>query len=294
MRLFAIFLSTLVASGCCLPIPTSRVPSLSSGPAVRVGIIGDFGNRSGVERWAARDMALNGVAHVATVGDNVYPFPRDTSTYDTHVGEFFGRWLASRDFLPAIGNHDWDGPRESQPFESFFGVPRYYDVTLGNVHFFFLDSDDREPDGISWSSRQAEWFRERVAASPDDCFRFVFFHHPAVSTKVDQSDFCIGCEPVPDMDWPWRDYGIDGVFSGHAHWAERFEHRGVMHWTVGNTTDDLDGIGFPVDERNRFFASKSGYVMMEVSSGRVDVGFRFVREPIVRDVVSMTKTCPVK
>ena len=68
-----------------------------------------------------------------------------------------------------------------------------------------------------------------------------------ISTKVDQSDFCIGCEPVPDMDWPWRDYGIDGVFSGHAHWAERFEHRGVMHWTVGNTTDDLDDIGFPVD-----------------------------------------------
>ena len=293
MRLLAIFLSSLLSVGCSLlPVTPARVPHMSpADPVLRIGVIGDFGNRSRIEAWAADDMRLNGVASILTVGDNVYPFPKGVSTYETHVGQFFSPWISSHSFFPAIGNHDWNGPLDAAPFEAFFGVPRYYDVTLGRVHFFFLDSDDREPDGIGWDSRQAAWFRDRVAASPDDCFRFVVFHHPAVSTKVDQSDFCIGCEPVPEMDWPWREYGVDGVFSGHAHWAERFEHRGVMHWTVGNTTDDLDDVGFPVDERNRFFASKSGYVLMEASPGRVDVGFRFVREPVARDVVSMKKIC---
>jgi hypothetical protein len=288
MRLAALLSLALLS---CAPLPTSRVPSVSPSLVSRIGVIGDYGNRSAVELWASRDMALNGVEAIATVGDNVYPFPMGTSTYDTHVGEFFGRWIRSRDFFPAIGNHDWNGPEESKPFEAFFGVPRYYDVTLGSVHFFFLDSDEHEPDGIAWDSKQASWFRDRIAASPHDCLRFVVFHHPAVSTKVDQSSFCVGCEPVPEMDWPWASYGIDGVLSGHAHWAERFLHRGVMHWTVGATTDDLDSTDFPVDERNRFFASRPGYLMMETSPGRLDLGFRFARSPSLEDVVTMRKEC---
>ena len=276
----------------CSPIPAAKVPPVSTLVSnARLAVIGDYGNRSPVELWASRDMSLNGVTAIATVGDNVYPFPTGVSTYESHVGEFFGRWIRSRDFFPAIGNHDWDGPGESVPFEAFFGVPRYYDVTLGQVHFFFLDSDEREPDGIAWNSRQAEWFRKRIAESPDDCFRFVVFHHPAVSTKIDQSSFCIGCEPVPEMDWPWANFGVDGVLSGHAHWAERFEHRGVMHWTVGATTDDLDTIGFPVDARSKFFASRPGYLMMELSDGRLDAGFRFVGSNSLEDVITIRKSC---
>ncbi|MEJ7663865.1 MAG: hypothetical protein WKG07_32190 [Hymenobacter sp.] len=35
----------------------------------------------------------------------------------------------------------------------------------GDVHFFALDSDPAEPDGISATSRQAQWLRQALAAS---------------------------------------------------------------------------------------------------------------------------------
>jgi hypothetical protein len=278
---------------CCAPPPPARFPRSSSSPSPveRIAVIGDFGNRSNIERWAGRDMALNGVETILTVGDNVYPYPQGLSDYDTHVGEFFGRWIRDRKFFPAIGNHDWDGPGESETFVRYFGVPRYYDFSVGQVHFYVLDSDDREPDGIEWRSKQADWFRQRIAENPGDCFRFVVFHHPAVSTKIDQTSFCGGCEPVPEMDWPFESFGIDGVFSGHAHWAERFFRRRINFWTVGATTDDLDTIDFEVDERSKFFVSRSGYLVIEPSLNRLDIGFRFVGDESLSDVITLKKQC---
>ena len=284
----ALLLLALSLPGCSLFLRPSRVsppPAPSSSSSVRVSVIGDFGNRSCVERWAARDIDLNSPASILTVGDNVYPYPNGLNDYETHVGEFFGHWIREGRFFPAIGNHDWNGPGESETFQRFFSLPRYYDVVIGPFHFYVIDSDDREPDGIGWDSKQAAWFRERITANPQDIFRFVVFHHPAVSTKVDQSSFCVGCEPVPQMDWPWAEWGIDGVLSGHAHWAERFLHRGVMHWTVGATTDDLDPVGFPVDSRSRFMESRPGYLMMEGDEEHVTVGFRFANDDSLSDVI---------
>ena len=36
----------------------------------------------------------------------------------------------------------------------------YYDVDLGLVHLYAVDSDSHEPDGTSASSKQAMWLKD--------------------------------------------------------------------------------------------------------------------------------------
>jgi hypothetical protein len=120
------------------------------------------------------------------------------------------------------------------------------------IHLYVLDSDPREPDGITWDGEQARWFRDAVVRNMTrSCFHIVAFHHPAYSTKINTDSYCEGCEPVKDMDWPFREVGVDAVVSGHAHWAERYEHRGMRFWTVGNTTNDLDLDNFSRNGKKR-------------------------------------------
>jgi hypothetical protein len=62
-------------------------------------------------------------------------------------------------FFPTLGNHDWYTPG-AQPYLDYFHLPgneRYYDFVWGPVHFFAIDSDENEPDGVNQSSVQAKW-----------------------------------------------------------------------------------------------------------------------------------------
>ena len=57
---------------------------------------------------------------------------------------------STNSFLPSLGNHDWGTPN-AQPYLDYFALPgneRYYDHVQGPVHFFIVDSDPNEPDGI--------------------------------------------------------------------------------------------------------------------------------------------------
>lgn len=266
-------------------------------PTYRFSVIGDFGNGSEVERWAQEDMMINDVKAIFTVGDNIYP--DGMSGYESHVGNFFYNWLTvpRNNFWPSPGNHDWNGEYGLRYYHAFFHVPRYYDIDLDDrhmVHLYVLDSDPREPDGIGWDSKQAEWFRAAIEKNRTrSCFHLVAFHHPPVSTKIDQTKFCEGCEPIKELDWPFRSYGIDGVFSGHAHWGERFTHDGINYWTVGNTTNDLDKGDFERTNNSKYFDARSGYLLGEVGPGWLALGFKIIDQKKVSDIIILNKECPI-
>ena len=86
-------------------------------------------------------------------------------------------------FWPSLGNHDWVSGNVNG-HANYFTLPgneRYYDVSLGLVHLYAIDSDSQEPDGMGSTSTQATWLQEssplRRPASTS-----VFFHHPAYSS----------------------------------------------------------------------------------------------------------------
>ena len=104
---------------------------------------------------------------VVTVGDNNYP-DGGADTIDANIGQWYQQFISpysgkygtgSADgvnhFWPAVGNHDWTPTGTVKPYTDYFTLPnneRYYDVQIGNVGVFVIDSDSHEPDGTSATS----------------------------------------------------------------------------------------------------------------------------------------------
>ena len=162
-------------------------------PPLRFAVIGDYGSG---EQQAADVAALVkswNPEFIVTVGDNNYPVGA-AETIDQNIGQFYHEYIfpyqgqygegsSTFRFFPTLGNHDWD-TQGAQPYLDYFTLPgneRYYDVTWGPVHIFALNSDSREPDGVGRSSIQAQWLKERLAASTLP-WKLVVMHVPVYSS----------------------------------------------------------------------------------------------------------------
>ena len=205
--------------------------------AWRFAVIGDYGDAGQAEADVAALVAGWDVDLVITTGDNNYP-DGQASTIDINIGQYYSDFIypyhgefgpggTENRFFPTLGNHDW---REEslQPYFDYFTLPgneRYYDFERGPVHFFMLDSDEHEPDGISQDSIQAAWFEQTIAASRAP-WNLVFWHHlPYSSSSNYGSD--------EELQWPFSAWGADAVFSGHAHLYERLVLDGIPYFVNG-------------------------------------------------------------
>lgn len=218
--------------------PTPR-PSPTPAPAterVRFAVIGDYGQAGPAAAAVAALVRGWAPDFIVTTGDNNYP-RGEAATIDGNIGPYYhgfiapyrGRYGPGADrnrFFPALGNHDWESPG-ARPFRDYFTLPgneRYYDVRWGPVHLFILDSDPREPDGITADSRQARWLRERLQAS-DAPWRLVVLHHPPYSSGLHGS--------TPALQWPFARWGAHAVLAGHEHSYERIERDGIVYFVNG-------------------------------------------------------------
>jgi hypothetical protein len=173
---------------------------------------------------------------VITLGDNNYP-DGAADTIDQNIGQFYqqyifpyqGQYGPGSDralFFPTLGNHDWN-TAQAQPYLDYFSLPgneRYYDFSWGPLHIFALDSDSREPDGVSRKSTQAQWLQEKLAAS-DSPWNLVVMHHPPYSSGLHGS--------VDWMRWPFQEWGASAVLSGHDHTYERLLINGIPYFVNG-------------------------------------------------------------
>ena len=202
---------------------------------VRFAVIGDYGGDTPGEAAVASLVKSWRPDFPITLGDNNYP-SGEAATIDKNIGQFYAEFIgnyrgrfgpgsAQNRFWPSLGNHDW--VVGLAPYLEYFTLPgneRYYDVDLGLVHLYALDSDVHEPDGISPESRQAAWLKQRLAVSKA-CYDVVYFHHPAYST-ADHG-------PTLPMRWPYRKWGAEVVLAGHDHTYERFEVDGIPYFVNG-------------------------------------------------------------
>jgi len=121
-----------------------------------LAVIGDFGNGSHREEDVANMVDGWGVDYVLTVGDNNYPDGK-ASTIDKNIGQYYQQYIypyqgshgagaEENRFFPALGNHDWNTGSVDAHLDYFTlpGNERYYDVVLGPVHLFVIDSNEEE------------------------------------------------------------------------------------------------------------------------------------------------------
>jgi len=235
-KLFALLLLfSVLVCGCGL------VPSLTSETVV-FAVIGDYGSGSQFEGDVADLVKGWRPDFIITTGDNNYPSGSE-ETIDAHIGQFYhafiypyegeyGKGADQNRFFPALGNHDWK-TADLKPYLDYFALPgneRYYDFTWGPVHFFALDSDPREPDGVKIDSYQANWLRERMAASSEP-WKIVFTHFPPQASAIRGS--------ADWMRWPFDEWGATAVLSGHEHVYERLVRKGVVYFVNGLGGDTI-------------------------------------------------------
>jgi hypothetical protein len=200
-------------------------------------VIGDFGQAESTGAFRVAEMIDSwNVDFVVTTGDNNYP-DGEAATIDENIGQFYHRYIGNytgeynrgsetNRFFPSLGNHDWS-TGSIDAYLDYFTLPgneRYYDFVEGPVHFFILDSDTREPDGVGMSSVQAAWLQETIQASTSP-WQIVVFHHPPYSSGLHGS--------IDWMQWPFAEWGADAVLAGHDHLYERLEVAGLLYITTG-------------------------------------------------------------
>lgn len=224
--------------GAALPGPT-RPPTATATPeplALRFAVIGDYGQAGEAEASVARLVKGWSPDLIITTGDNNYP-DGQASTIDDNIGQYYADFIHpyqgaygpgadENRFFPSPGNHDWRST-DLAPYLAYFELPgneRYYDFVRGPVHFFALDSDSREPDGINRGSAQAQWLRERLAASTSP-WKIVYMHHAPYSSGRHGS--------TAWMQWPFAEWGASAILSGHDHVYEHLVVDGLNYFTVG-------------------------------------------------------------
>eukprot|EP00195_Chlamydomonas_chlamydogama_P015293 CAMPEP_0202892216 /NCGR_PEP_ID=MMETSP1392-20130828/1992_1 /ASSEMBLY_ACC=CAM_ASM_000868 /TAXON_ID=225041 /ORGANISM="Chlamydomonas chlamydogama, Strain SAG 11-48b" /LENGTH=313 /DNA_ID=CAMNT_0049576105 /DNA_START=62 /DNA_END=1000 /DNA_ORIENTATION=- len=220
--------------------------------AARLAVIGDFGQNSAGER-ATANMVHSwanspGIDAVVTTGDNSYPSGL-LSEMQTNVGNYYHRYMfpffgscttppcGSQDkvnrFWPCPGNHDYGDrcPGSLAGYLTYMPVngKAFYDVILGDIHVFLLDSDCNQNfpggSGNSANSVQAAWLKAGLAASTTR-WKLVVFHHPAYSSGSHGNNVY--------MQWPFEEWGAHAVLAGHDHHYERIlRPSGFPHFVNG-------------------------------------------------------------
>jgi hypothetical protein len=190
-------------------------------------VIGDYGVNNGYESAVSQLVKHLNPQFVVTVGDNTYGTQNSIDTaigqyYSSFIGNYqgaYGTGSASNRFFPSLGNHDWSDSGLAT-YENYFTLPestsgneRYYDFVMGPVQFFVIDSDSREPDGITPDSVQGQWLKTQLANSVTP-WQVVVMHESPYSSGSEHG-------PNPTLQWPFEDWGADAILSGHDHDYER-------------------------------------------------------------------------
>jgi tartrate-resistant acid phosphatase type 5 len=254
-----------------LPLVTSTTPA-----NIRFAVIGDFGSNQKPEADVAALVKSWQPDFVITVGDNNYPNGA-ASTIDLTIGQYYSDFIhpyvgqygpgaPENHFYPTLGNHDWVA-KNAQPYLDYFTLPgneRYYEFTIGPLGFFALDADSHEPDGVSAGSKQAQWLKDRLAASTEP-WKIVFFHQAPYSSALHGS--------TAYMQWPFREWGASVVLSGHDHTYERLSIDGMTYFVNGLGGGAIYGFYTIVKGSQMRYNADYGAMLVEANSSQMTFQF---------------------
>jgi tartrate-resistant acid phosphatase type 5 len=118
---------------------------------------------------------------------------------------------------------------------------------------------------VSVRSAQAAWLKSRLQASTAR-FQIVYMHHPPYSSGPHGSTL--------EMRWPYREWGVDLVLSGHDHIYERVVVGGLTYVVSG-----LGGAGpYPLRDRipGDVFRYAGGHGASILDIDQTEIRIRFV------------------
>ncbi len=300
VNLFALMAVLLFESGFRLQTPVKALPGPTSVPPIPTAapyhpitfaIIGDFGKAGRKLEKVTELIKSWNPEFIVTVGDNNYNLG-EAETIDKNIGQYFHSYIypytgsygpgaETNNFYPVLGNHDWK-TTNAQPYLDYFTLPgneRYYDFVSGPIHFFALDSDEAEPDGRSSDSVQADWLRQKLAASTMP-WKIVFFHHPPYSSGEHG--------PEQDMQWPFCQWGATTVITGHDHTYERIVMEGFPYFVNGLGGGEIYQIETLVPGSEKRYNADYGAMLVHANDQRIEFKFIDINSSVI-DVYSIDR-----
>lgn len=282
------------------PIPGARLSPFTNIPVSSTfAIIADYGSNSAMEAAVANLVKSWQPQFIITAGDNNYPTGA-WGTIDVNIGKFyhdyikpytgvFGSGAAVNSFFPTLGNHDVK-TSNGAPYLQYFTLPgneRYYDFIKGNVHFFAINSNPSEPNGISDTSPQAIWLKNKLAAS-DSKWNIVYFHHsPFCSDKVHGSQAW--------MQWPFKAWGADVVISGNAHVYERIIRDNFPYFVNGLGGQSIYGFkAIPVAGSQVRYNQNYGALNVTVTPNTLKFRFYSIANRLIDSYTLVKQGLPIK
>jgi fibronectin type 3 domain-containing protein len=264
--------------------------SMQEPTSITFAAIGDYGSNDANEQDVALLVKSWNPDFIITLGDNNYP-DGEASTIDGAIGKYYREYIypyrgnygagsSTNRFWPCIGNRDWDNQvgAKLQPYLDYFTLPnneRYYDFVRGPVHLFAIDSDAEEPDGITSTSIQGQWLRNKLAASTAP-WKIVYLHHPPYSSRASWTK----------LQWPFAAWGANAVLSGHAHLYERVMKDGIPFITNGLGGDSTGDFNTPITGSVVRFGDDYG--ALRVTANASALTFEFItRRGVVIDTFTM-------
>lgn len=258
----------------------------------RIAALADIGGDAPATQVADIVKPWNPTA-ILMAGDLCY----GSGSLATQIGKNYGTVKAK--IKPALGNHEFSDPcggTNASNYKSYFTLPnneRYYDITIGNVYIASINSNapatggnSREPDGSGPTSKQANWFKPRVAAS-NARWKIAEFHHPAFSSGQHGSSV--------KMRWPFEAWGFDLVIMAHDHHAERIlrddngDGRKLTYIIAGLGGSSGRSIPGNIEGSVFKFTGKPGAWFLIANDTTLTAEFRTV-DGIVRDSFTLTKS----
>ena len=268
---------------------STQMPTHTPIPVTRFAVLGDFGLAGQPEADVAALVLSWSPDLIITTGDNNYP-DGSAETIDENIGQYYhdfiypykGAYGLGADvnrFFPTLGNHDWTTNKAQAHFDYFElpGNERYYDFVWGQVHFFAVDSDSREPDGVGRSSIQGQWLKEKLTASTG-IWKIVYMHQPPYSSSYEGS--------IDWAQWPYKEWGATAVLAGHSHVYERLIIDDFPYFVNGLGGGPIYTFNEPIPGSQVRFRDDYGAMLVEATTEQIT--FQFItRQNQVIDTYSI-------
>ena len=140
----------------------------------------------------------------------------------------------------AVGNHDtllgglnrWETYCDPKGMPLQSGTQLWQRIDVGNVHFLVIDL---EWSAESFNTAQSKWLETQLAGIPKDDWTIVVGHgfYYASGSITDGWKWYDNPETINKLTPLFEKYGVDIVFSGHAHQLELLQKSGISYVICG-------------------------------------------------------------
>jgi UDP-2,3-diacylglucosamine pyrophosphatase LpxH len=147
-------------------------------------------------------------------------------------------------------------------------------IDIGSIHFLLLDI---EWSAETYTKEQADWLETQLKSIPEQDWKIVLSHgfYYASGLRMYGWNWFDNPETITALTPVFEKYGVDIVFSGHAHIQELLQHAGVTYVVTGAFGGNPDPVSTYTSPASLWqLTGGAGYMDVTISGETATLNFR--------------------